>query len=937
MTINHLHREYRPRQRGWTSSQLIRVLVIIAGIYIGWMIFVLQNLGQFDSGSDEIDLETKSELTVRLRDFINVQKARRIFGKGKSTLKKFRFGANTHGGKDEPEPEDWSTIREPVRAQLSDYKFDKFDVKRAMHGFPNGIKPLTAYVEQTNFNNEIPDTRSRGKKGDDKDHGEPPKYKHPLPVRKTKPNDLLAFQYSKLDSCDQLQAKLPTDAGLTFVNGTLVVTNTNNHRFTFDYVEEAKHCPVDADPFLPWLHDVIPSTDGKTIHFVAQNRRRCNTGWNFGEQLQRLEPQVSLMQPVGVKKVADDDESIKEIVDGLWSPEADETDYIHGMPRYRLAAVDEADEQFTRFICRFHTIETDPISGKPREVIVGETFSTYPANYEFVNYRKRKSYMLSPEGKENGLFWLSNLRFDCPVPENGNLRETIASGNSVLADGKPSIYVDVVPIRTNPRWGMEESYFNEDLVGPDFAKNEMNREPGFSSHKDMTTWGLDAKTVFGDKHILPRVEASGRWANVPICKPHPAPPTKEEVFHSKHNAGGGTLKISSINGKKLFADDKNKDNRPKDKPFTLTACVWASATFHTRGGDRKVDDTMERTREWIEYHLMMGFDHIYVYDNTKANTNETDLVETLSPFSAAEVTRIDWPAMVCNNNKPAHENTGERSSQYAAESSCRQRYGQYTEWIAAFDTDEYFVPQGEFNDLRDVVMHAKSTGANVLSFKSTRAYPNYFFLEKFANGGECGKEDDPKCLAKKHNATFIETYNCDFDPLPKPDWADRARKQIYRPDYVVSHFVHYSTITKGILETAKEMIEKGKGHFDYWYRENKKSERFVDEINEAVMLHTKTTVPGNTKWYWKFCKVGFKGRWNEKCRVGFPIPGNKKVEGAGTAEDNYEYNCYTNEKITNIYAPKLRELMHKRTGIILDGPKAKPMPVSKQSSINTHD
>ena len=50
------------------------------------------------------------------------------------------------------------------------------------------------------------------------------------------------------------------------------------------------------------------------------------------------------------------------------------------------------------------------------------------------------------------------------------------------------------------------------------------------------------------------------------------------------------------------------------------------------------------------------------------------------------------PSRVCNNNIPAHENTGERSSQYAAENSCRARYGPYTEWMASFDTGEYGIP-----------------------------------------------------------------------------------------------------------------------------------------------------------------------------------------------------------------------------------------------------
>ena len=27
-------------------------------------------------------------------------------------------------------------------------------------------------------------------------------------------------------------------------------------------------CPVDADPYLPWIHDVFPSNDGSKIEFV---------------------------------------------------------------------------------------------------------------------------------------------------------------------------------------------------------------------------------------------------------------------------------------------------------------------------------------------------------------------------------------------------------------------------------------------------------------------------------------------------------------------------------------------------------------------------------------------------------------------------------------------------------------------------------------------
>ena len=147
--------------------------------------------------------------------------------------------------------------------------------------------------------------------------------------------------------------------------------------------------------------------------------------------------------------------------------------------------------------------------------------------------------------------------------------------------------------------------------------------------------------------------------------------------------------------------------------------MMVSASFRTRGENKEaITDTKARLMEWIEFHLLVGFDHIYVYDNSAAHGNETNLGHITDLYDSSVVTRIDWPSVVCNNNIPAHDNTGERSSQYAAENSCRTRYAPLTEWIASFDTDEYLVPMGKFQNLRDVVQKAKDT--NILSFRSTR-------------------------------------------------------------------------------------------------------------------------------------------------------------------------------------------------------------------------
>ena len=70
----------------------------------------------------------------------------------------------------------------------------------------------------------------------------------PLPVRTSVAEDLNQIHFPKVNSCSKLIEQWPVD----------------------EY--------PDADPFLPWIHDVFPSHDGKFIQIVAQNRRRCNTG-----------------------------------------------------------------------------------------------------------------------------------------------------------------------------------------------------------------------------------------------------------------------------------------------------------------------------------------------------------------------------------------------------------------------------------------------------------------------------------------------------------------------------------------------------------------------------------------------------------------------------------------------------------------------------------
>ena len=405
--------------------------------------------------------------------------------------------------------------------------------------------------------------------------------------------------------------------------------------------------PIDnyptADPFLPWIHDYFPNLNNTHIQFVAQNRRRCDTGEGMEKVMKFWEPQIALFQPIGVVVVNENS--------------------------YRLAtSFDEATHNATRFQCRFHSSDRSSQT----------TFSIYPFDYEYVHWRKKKSskpmYQDEDGAQDMGNFWLSSLLFSCPIPtEFQNLKQ---------------YYLDLIPIRTPAR---KRLWFSPQHTGP----STFPSVPLF-----------DAKKHFGTQHFLPDTKSAGRWANLPICR---------RATMAKPKAS-----IQEIH--------RNK------KPYRLVACTWTSASYTRRGDAVRVGDSARRLEEWIHFHLLVGFEHIYVYDNSDIDFNSTTLKEVAQQFGPERVTYHPWPCKVCNNNRPAHKNPGERSSQYAAEASCRERYGPLTEWMTFLDTDEYLVPMKKNEDDTSYTWHTildemDQLQVSVMKFLSSRSKPRIDLME----------------------------------------------------------------------------------------------------------------------------------------------------------------------------------------------------------------
>lgn len=190
-------------------------------------------------------------------------------------------------------------------------------------------------------------------------------------------------------------------------------------------------------------------------------------------------------------------------------------------------------------------------------------------------------------GKDRNSFWLNPLLFNCPIPElfqpllSSTSPKTESSKKGMNNRQQPVFYVDLIPIRTPVRSKfLFMSNADESLVN-DLGKNK----------------------------ILPPMDDAGRWQNLPICRrsdtllPLPGKSNRDQSYR---------IPLTNTTSK-------------KEKHYRLVACTWTSSSYRRRGESFSVSDSVERLKEWIQFHLMVGFDHLYIYDNT-----HTDGIRNLS-------------------------------------------------------------------------------------------------------------------------------------------------------------------------------------------------------------------------------------------------------------------------------------------------------------------
>ncbi len=144
-------------------------------------------------------------------------------------------------------------------------------------------------------------------------------------------------------------------------------------------------------------------------------------------------------------------------------------------------------------------------------------------------------------------------------------------------------------------------------------------------------------------------------------------------------------------------------------------------------------------------------------------------------------------------------------------------------------------------------------------------------------------------------------------------------KQIYRPDYVLSHFVHYSTVTADVAQYFADhpASKPGKSKVPYVRNVHRKDwvapETFLDELTQGTLIHTRSVLAHETMRRSHECYLN--STYN--CILGFACPASVEfVDGLyqknGFHDDAGNYcNCWPNDRIESVLIPRLEAILDK--------------------------
>jgi len=154
-----------------------------------------------------------------------------------------------------------------------------------------------------------------------------------------------------------------------------------------------------------------------------------------------------------------------------------------------------------------------------------------------------------------------------------------------------------------------------------------------------------------------------KWTQIIITCPVPKEEFQPHRLKTHHLS---ILFIDLVTNKSIFSTKINRS-------------IYYRA-YHNISIYTMIRDKSAELLEWIEYHLLIGIEHFYLYDHLSEDSTD----KVLKPYmDNGIVTLIRWSFKPREGN---HYNT----IQAASMNHCLKNFGPFNRWIGYFDVDEYF-------------------------------------------------------------------------------------------------------------------------------------------------------------------------------------------------------------------------------------------------------
>jgi hypothetical protein len=230
--------------------------------------------------------------------------------------------------------------------------------------------------------------------------------------------------------------------------------------------------------------------------------------------------------------------------------------------------------------------------------------------------------------------------------------------------------------------------------------------------------------------------------------------------------------------------------------------------------------------EWIEYHLMIGIEHFYLYDNLSADNLESFLRSYLEKNI---VTIVRWPYKPLKGH---HWNMVQSASMNHA----LKNFGPFNRWMGYFDVDEYF-------QIKDIVK--LSIGAIPLSSLLDERFPEAHYPGgvQFQNCPISCFLTQSDVISSRHSLIFEKCRNIEVQR------DCRARQKLFiRPRGVsIMHNIH--ALEYGIVYAASShSISFGEfRHYNYGTvtsdsslsgKNDTSMDIFIKDLKERIIKYT---------------------------------------------------------------------------------------------------